>query len=78
MVSGWTLTLACWGYNSRRLDLDPPTGQFSAVSAGGWHSCGLRRNDHASGNITSDDSELADTVVCWKIIGGHRVDVEYQ
>ena len=34
-----TGTVQCWGDNN--LSSDAPAGQFVAVAAGYWHSCGL-------------------------------------
>jgi len=37
-----TGSLACWGYG--QAPATPPTGAFSAISAGAGHACGVRTN----------------------------------
>jgi alpha-tubulin suppressor-like RCC1 family protein len=36
-------TLACWGYNNYG-QATPPTGKFTEVSAGGYHTCAVKTN----------------------------------
>lgn len=50
-------TITCWGSNNHHWDgetyvgqADAPSGHFSAVTAGTWHSCGVRTDG---------------TITCW-------------
>ena len=52
-------TITCWGYNDWG-QTDAPHGTFNAVSAGFWHSCGLRTDN---------------TITCWdRNTNGHAFD----
>ena len=53
----------CWGDNTHG-QLDAPTGQFSQVSAGWYHSCGKRPNDLVEcWGCVGDDSGQCDSTI---------------